>query len=134
MFLGYAGAFYASSRFILSDPTNYDFTKINTVMSAVIFTAMAAGQISTFAPNISKAKVAAVEIFKLIDAQSTIDPLSKQGRTLDKVRGDIVLKNVRFAYPRRPDVAVMADTSITIKAGETVAFVGGFREGGGGGS
>lgn len=38
IFLSYAAAFYAGSRFIID--SNYDFLQMNTVMSAVMFTAM----------------------------------------------------------------------------------------------
>ena len=122
IFLGYAAAFYAGSQFILNG--GYSFLEMNTTLSAVIFTAMSAGNISSFAPNISKAKSSAVDVFKLIDSPSSIDPLSNEGTKLEKVKGEITLKNVKFAYPRRADVNVMSSTSIKINPGETVAFVG----------
>jgi ATP-binding cassette subfamily B (MDR/TAP) protein 1 len=84
----------------------------------------AAGQASTFAPNIAKAKLAALNIFQLIDTESKINSLSTKGKTLPRVQGKITLRNVKFSYPRRPDVQVMDDTDITIQPGETVALVG----------
>jgi len=34
------------------------------------------------------------------------------------------VKNVNFAYPSRPDAAILRDYSVTIESGQTVAFVG----------
>jgi len=43
---------------------------------------------------------------------------------LDKVSGDISLKNIKFAYPARPDKRVCNGYSLEIAAGATVALVG----------
>lgn len=39
-------------------------------------------------------------------------------------KGDLVLSNVNFAYPGRPDLRVLDDLSITFPAGKTTAIVG----------
>ena len=49
--------------------------------------------------------------------------------TSSSCQGKIELRNVHFAYPMRPDVAVFRGYNLTIEAGQTVALVG---ESGGG--
>ncbi len=39
-------------------------------------------------------------------------------------RGEVVFDKVRFAYPTRPDAAVLDGLSFTVKPGETLALVG----------
>ncbi len=79
---------------------------------------------ATFIPNLGKAKLAAVEIFKLIDSTSSIDSLAETGLKPEKVQGRVTFKNIKFAYPRRAEISVMDETSITIEPGQTVALVG----------
>lgn len=75
---------------------------------------------------IAKAKVAAYEIFKLIDKQSLINGLEPVGAKLDAgaVVGRIEFKDVRFAYPFRPDVQVLKGVSFTLEAGTSAGLVG----------
>lgn len=122
MFFGYAAAFWFGSRFVLDG--KYTFNDMNVVMFAVVFTSVSLGQVSTFAPNIAKAKQAAVNIFELIDSKPTVDPFSETGKKPTSIEGRVTLKNVKFAYPRRPEVNVMTDTSIEIQPGQTIALVG----------
>ena len=41
-----------------------------------------------------------------------------------QLKGAISFKNVRFAYPSRPDETILPDFSLEVAAGETVALVG----------
>jgi ATP-binding cassette subfamily B (MDR/TAP) protein 1 len=69
----------------------------------------------------------AARIFKSIDAgvTSPIDGLSVAGKTpAGRATGRIVLKDVKFRYPTRPDVQVCRNLNLTIEPGEMVAFVG----------
>jgi ATP-binding cassette subfamily B (MDR/TAP) protein 1 len=121
-YIGFGLAFYASSRFVLDG--KYTFLQVNTAMTSVLFTAMALGQIASFAPDINKAKQAAIDLFALIDLTSDIDPLSKEGKKLDEVKGDVAINNVEFSYPKRPDAKVLGNVSISVKSGQTLALVG----------
>jgi ATP-binding cassette subfamily B protein len=40
------------------------------------------------------------------------------------VRGEIRFDDVSFRYPSRPEIPALSDVSLTVKPGETVAFVG----------
>ncbi len=76
------------------------------VFFAIIMGGMGLGQSSNFAPDAAKASVAASSIYEIIDRKSPIDPEQQGGVTLAKVEGHIEFRDVHFAYPSRPGVAV----------------------------
>ncbi|KAG0613585.1 hypothetical protein M758_6G113700 [Ceratodon purpureus] len=67
---------------------------------------------------------AASRIFALIARVPPIDADDTTGKTLEKVVGDLELRNVDFSYPSRSDVPVFKNFSLKIPAGKTVALVG----------
>ena len=46
-------------------------------------------------------------MFKTVDRQSEIDPLSEEGIVPDTCIGDKCIEGVSFAYPARSDVTVL---------------------------
>lgn len=83
-------------------------------------------------PNVSfitEATIAAARIFELIDRVPQIDSEDGKGKILAYVRGDIEFKEVTFSYPSRPDILVLRDFCVKVKAGRTVAIVGGSGSG-----
>ncbi|CAG9112793.1 unnamed protein product [Plutella xylostella] len=76
------------------------------------------------AETFATAKGAAANIFKILDLNPQIDGLSKSGVSPRHVKGEISLENVTFSYPSRPEMKVLKDFSLTVRAGETVALVG----------
>ncbi|KAJ3357639.1 Multidrug resistance protein 1 [Entophlyctis luteolus] len=124
IFLTYGLALYAGSEFtikgIMTAPN------VLKVMFAVIFTAIAMGQIASLAPNYVKAKLGALNIFDLLDRSSRIDPTSREGRTVghDNVQGMAKLEDGVFNYPARPDIRVLDGMRIQALPGQTVALVG----------
>jgi ABC-type multidrug transport system fused ATPase/permease subunit len=85
---------------------------------------MGLGQGGSITPDIAKAKGAGAALFEVIDRVPLINLNEGTGKTLDKLKGKIQFKNVKFAYPTRPEVTVMEKFSLTIKSGTTVALVG----------
>lgn len=77
-------------------------------------------QVETF----SAACVAARSIFSVIESNSSIDPMRESGIKLTKVDGKIQFKNISFHYPSRKNIPILKSFNLTIKAGETIAFVG----------
>lgn len=65
------------------------------MISAVLFGAMAVGQVNSFAPNYAKAKLSAAHIMMLLNKEPAIDNLSKDGDC-----------PVHDAKPRAPNTAL----------------------------
>ena len=82
--------------------------------------------ISQAAPNlaaISRAGIAAAELFALIDRGSEINPFNKDGDAPDNIHGAVDIEEVTFSYPSRPRARVLQDFSLRIPAGKTTALV-----------
>ena len=67
-------------------------------------------------------------IFRIIDAESEIDPTEEKGEKASVIEGRIEFRNVKFAYPARKG-KVLRDISFTVEPGQTVALVGGSGSG-----
>ena len=74
--------------------------------------------------QITKAASAAQEMWAVIDREPSIDGLSPEGARPDTCVGDIVLSNISFAYPTRPQVPVLRNVTLEIPANKSTALVG----------
>ncbi|VAI48198.1 unnamed protein product [Triticum turgidum subsp. durum] len=100
-----------------------------TTMLNVVIAGLSLGQA---APNIStflRARTAAYPIFQMIERSTVNKSSSRAGRTLQAVEGNIHFRDVRFAYPSRPDVVILDRLSLDFPAGKIVALVGGSGSG-----
>jgi ATP-binding cassette subfamily B (MDR/TAP) protein 1 len=82
--------------------------------------------ISNAAPDLqafSQAKAAGKEVFKVIKRRPAIS-YESEGIILDKVTGNIELREVDFTYPSRDNNPILQGFSLTIPAGKVVALVG----------
>ena len=61
------------------------------VFFALVFGAAGAGQAGAFAPNYTKAKISASRIFFLLDRVPKIDSYSKEGTTIVRAAGSVVM-------------------------------------------
>jgi ATP-binding cassette subfamily B (MDR/TAP) protein 1 len=74
---------------------------------------------------ISEARAAVAAILETIQRKPLIDGLSDQGLKPEQhLSGEIILRDVNFAYPMRPKILVCRDYQLTVNPGETVALVG----------
>ncbi|KAL6979890.1 (ABC) transporter [Sarracenia purpurea var. burkii] len=100
-----------------------------TTMLNVVISGVSLGQA---APDISafiRAKTAAYPIFKMIERNTINKTSSRFGRKLHKLEGHIILKDICFSYPSRPDVMILNKLSVDIPSGKIVALVGGSGSG-----
>jgi ATP-binding cassette, subfamily B, bacterial len=67
---------------------------------------------------------AASRLAELLQADSTIAPPARPQALPVPPRGQIAFERVTFRYPSRPEVAALADFSLKVEPGETVAIVG----------
>ncbi|KAG6458009.1 hypothetical protein O3G_MSEX010602 [Manduca sexta] len=95
---------------------------------SILFALYMATQSITFCvPHIevfAAARGAASSIFHLLDREPKIDSLDQNGLSPRRVIGEIVLEDVHFCYPSRPEVKVLKGFSLHIRPGESVALVG----------
>jgi len=85
---------------------------------------MALGQNIALAPDIGKGQAAVNSIFRHLERKSRIDPFDEKGQRPSVLVGDLAFENIEFAYPTRPNVTVLSKFNLTVKRGQTVAFVG----------
>uniref|UniRef100_A0A8C3JVL2 Bile salt export pump n=1 Tax=Calidris pygmaea TaxID=425635 RepID=A0A8C3JVL2_9CHAR len=123
IFLCYALAFWYGSKLVLEEE-EYSPGTLLQVFFGVLVGALNLGQASPCLEAFATGRGAAANIFETIDKKPVIDCMSEDGYKLDKVRGEIEFHNVTFHYPSRPDVKILDNLNMVIKAGETTAFVG----------
>lgn len=137
----YSLAYWWGSKLVRSG--EYSSLQFFIVLPAILFSAQAAGQIFSLAPDIGRAKGAAARVFNLHDQKPSIDTTSNNGCQLHSPEksesslerplpsdlslqpsGTITFKSVSLTYHSRPDAPVFTKFNLTIRAGETVALVG----------
>lgn len=83
------------------------------------------GTLSEVIGELQRAAGAAERIAELLRSESLIQPPSEGLLALpERVRGELVLENLRFSYPSRPDTYAVDGLSLSIREGETLALVG----------
>ncbi|QAT82630.1 efflux ABC transporter permease/ATP-binding protein [Corallococcus coralloides] len=98
---------------------------VGALTSFLIYTMLVAvslGSLADLWADFMRASGAAERVFELMDRAPAIP--ANEGERPDTVEGRVELRGVHFAYPTRPDVAVLQGIDLTVNAGEVVAVVG----------
>ncbi|CAK9012987.1 60S ribosomal protein L3 [Durusdinium trenchii] len=115
-----AGGFYIMG--LLIQDGRATFQTGQQAFMGILYGAMGVGMASALTGDLAKAKVAAHEIFKLIDKQSLINGLEPVGDSdAGPLIGRIEFQEVNFTYPFRPDV--QADSDDGSKSPHLTAFM-----------
>ncbi|ORY75120.1 P-loop containing nucleoside triphosphate hydrolase protein [Protomyces lactucae-debilis] len=117
-FIIYAFAYWWGSYLI--DRNEYSTTQYFIVLPALLFSAQTSGQMFSMAPDFSRAKMAAKQIFASFNKRVESGGQCQQ---LPAPCGRIEFCGVTFRYPSRNEY-VVHDLSFVIEAGRRVAFVG----------
>ncbi|KAI9311516.1 putative ABC transporter protein [Dichotomocladium elegans] len=122
LFSIYAISFWYGGK--LSREETLEGWRVLVAFFCMLLGAMSLLQLPAHISAISTACGAAHKIFQVIDRVPEIDPDNEGGLKPEKVSGKLEFRNIRFAYPTRPDITVLDNFNVTIKPGMTVAFVG----------
>lgn len=111
------------------------------IVESMIYGALVVGQSSIFTADFTKAKLAAFNIFKLIDRRPlkmSVDEdqqngvkngmykhLSEKLNPENQQKGkNIAFDKVHFSYPNRPNTTILNGLSFSAQSGQTVALIG----------
>ncbi|XP_054471765.1 bile salt export pump [Anoplopoma fimbria] len=122
IFMAYAASFRYGGYLVKSEGLHYML--VFRVITAVVISGTALGRASSFTPDYAKAKIAAARLFKLLDRVPKISISHTDGEKWDNFKGEIEFINCNFTYPTRPDVQVLNGLVVSVKPGQTLAFVG----------
>ncbi|XP_073503101.1 bile salt export pump-like [Phyllobates terribilis] len=122
IFMAYAASFRFGGYLVNTEGLHY--AKVFRVISAIVTSGTALGRASSFTPDYAKAKISAVQFFKLLDRIPKTSVYSADGDKWDNFKGNIEFVNCKFTYPSRPVTMVLQGLSVKVKSGQTLAFVG----------
>ncbi|KIC46921.1 ABC transporter [Ruegeria sp. ANG-S4] len=93
----------------------------------VIYSVIMAGSVAALSEiwsELQRAAGATERLVELLNATDTVNDPSQSTPLPDPVRGEIQFDDVTFRYPARPQRLALDRFNLSIKPGETVAFVG----------
>ncbi|KAG7464134.1 hypothetical protein MATL_G00183980 [Megalops atlanticus] len=108
----------------LVEKEGLNFTMVFRVISAIVTSGTALGRASSYTPDYAKAKISAARFFQLLDRVPKISTYSDDGEKWSNFKGDLEFIDCKFTYPTRPDMQVLNGLSVSVRPGQTLAFVG----------
>ena len=93
----------------------------------VFYAALVAGAVGALSESwgdLQRAAGATERLLELLAAQAEIATPAQPLALPTPLRGEIAIENVNFRYPTRPDTPALADFSLSVSPGESVALVG----------
>uniref|UniRef100_A0A0E0KRZ6 Multidrug resistance protein n=1 Tax=Oryza punctata TaxID=4537 RepID=A0A0E0KRZ6_ORYPU len=75
------------------------------------------------------ATAAASRMQEMIEMFPPLEAAEKKGATMERIRGEIVFRDVHFSYPSRPDTRVLNGFNLTISESAIIGLVGGSGSG-----
>jgi ATP-binding cassette subfamily B protein len=97
---------------------------LSAFIATAVLTTGAFGALSDVYGDLLRAAGAAERLSELLSEEPEIAAPANPVALPDSSQGEIVFDHVSFRYPTRQDVSALADFSLDVKPGETVAVVG----------
>ena len=122
IFSGILGVLWVGARDVRSE-----IMSVGMLVQFVIYSIMVAGAAATLSEiwsELQRAAGATERLIELLYIEDTVKDPYQAVLPPKNWLGEIVFKDVTFAYPSRSTVATLSDVNITIKSGETIALVG----------
>lgn len=120
-FMSYAAAMYYGAVKVADG--SYTGGDVLNVIFAAIIGGFALGQAAPSFQYFLQGRNAGAVLFKMIEKKPEIN-LDAPGKELQNVTGDLMLQNLYFSYPARPDKPVFQNFNLHIRAGSVTALVG----------
>ena len=121
IYLAEALLFYAAA--VLIAKGTYTYLQMVQVLDLVVFTVTIGSQLMSFTQRIAKSVQATTDLFRFVELP-TDKTSESRGILRPPIAGDLVLRDVSFAYPAQPDTSVLNNFSMKVAEGECVALVG----------
>ncbi|KAF0891305.1 hypothetical protein E2562_009480 [Oryza meyeriana var. granulata] len=123
MYGAYTTTLWAGAHFINKGEST--FGDVSKIFLILVLSSFSVGQLAGLAPDTSGAPAAIAGTLSILKRRPAITEDGTKRRTIKDGRPiDVELRKVTFAYPSRPDVTVLSDFSLRVKAGTAVAVVG----------
>ncbi len=122
VFCGVAGVLWLGAQDVLNHTMSNG--QLVQFVALSIFTAGSVANLNETWSDVQKAAGAMSRIDELLQSQPNIKAPADAVRLPEPARGEIVFRDVRFAYPSRPEAGVLDGFSLHVRPGETVALVG----------
>ncbi|OEL18370.1 putative multidrug resistance protein [Dichanthelium oligosanthes] len=90
----------------------------------LVSTSLVIADAGSVTADLAKGADAVASVFAVLDRETKIDPDSAEGYKPDKLKGEVDIRGVDFAYPSRPDVTIFKGFSLSIQPGKSTALVG----------
>jgi len=74
--------------------------------------------------DLARGSDAIASLFAVLDRETEIDPDSPDGYKPEKIKGEVDILNIDFAYPSRPDAVIFRGFSLSIQQGKSTALIG----------
>ncbi|MCO4843165.1 MAG: ATP-binding cassette domain-containing protein [Yoonia sp.] len=100
---------------------------VGELVQFMIYTIMVAGALGALTEiwgELQRAAGATERLVELLQADDAVKDPENPVAVPDTQAAEITFENVTFAYPGRPTISALAEVSLTVKPGESVALVG----------
>ncbi|XP_078170188.1 ABC transporter B family member 21-like [Carex rostrata] len=122
IFASYGLAIWYGGQLIINK--GYSGGTVISVLLAVLIGASSLGNAAPCVTAFAEGQTAAYWMFETIKRKPDIDAYDESGVTLEKMNGDVELREVYFSYPARPEQLIFNGFSLRVDSGTTMAIVG----------